>query len=101
MNLKEEQYHTTVYNVEKDPKFLLISEGLEKITHIKRKKKLDFGKVEAAAEEHPVIPAEVIKTNDEMIIKNYEVDFEDEEPDVKMSGGLRGIQALKVQRDYI
>lgn len=36
-----------------------------------------------------------------MIIKNFEVDYEEEDPDVKMSGGLRGIQALRVQREYI
>ena len=36
-----------------------------------------------------------------MLIKNYEVDFEEEGPDLRMLGGIRGIKALKVQRDYL
>ena len=35
------------------------------------------------------------------MIKNYEVDFEDEDPDLRMLGGIRGIKALRVQRDYM
>ena len=36
-----------------------------------------------------------------MVINNYDVDFEEEEPDLRMLGGIRGIRALKVQRDYL
>jgi hypothetical protein len=36
-----------------------------------------------------------------MVIKNYEVDFEEEEPDIRMLGGVRGIRALRVQREYL
>ena len=35
------------------------------------------------------------------MIKNYEVDFEEEDPDIRMLGGIRGIKALRVQRDYM
>ena len=44
------------------------------------------------------MPAEVIKTKDDIIIKNFEVDYEEEEPDIRMIGGIRGIKALRVQR---
>lgn len=36
-----------------------------------------------------------------MTIKNFEVNFEEDAPDVRMIGGIRGIKALRVQRDYI
>lgn len=36
-----------------------------------------------------------------MIIKNYDVDYEEEEPEIRMLGGIRGIKALRVQRDYM
>jgi len=79
-----------------------VSDGSEEYSQVKRKKRLDYGKGEdKPTYEEFVVPAEVIKTKDDMIIKNYEVEYEEEDPDVKMSGGLRGIQALKVQRDYI
>ena len=35
------------------------------------------------------------------MIKNFEVDFEEEDPDIRMLGGIRGIKALRVQRDYM
>ena len=38
----------------------------------------------------------MIKTGDDLIIKNYDVDYEDENPDLRMLGGIRGIKALKV-----
>ena len=43
----------------------------------------------------------MIKTKDDMVIKNFEVDYEEEAPDVRMLGGIRGIRALRVQREYI
>ena len=36
-----------------------------------------------------------------MMIKNFDVDFEEEQPDLRMLGGIRGIKALRVQRDYL
>ena len=35
------------------------------------------------------------------MIKNYEVDFDEEDPDLRMLGGIRGIKALRVQREYM
>lgn len=44
-----------------------------------------------------VAPQEIIKIdNDEMVINNYEVDFDEEGPDLRMLGGVRGIRALRV-----
>jgi len=31
-----------------------------------------------------------------MIINNFDVDFEEEGPDLRMIGGIRGIRALRV-----
>jgi hypothetical protein len=31
-----------------------------------------------------------------MLIKNFEVDFEEGAPDLKMLGGIRGIKAIKI-----
>ena len=36
-----------------------------------------------------------------MIINNFDVDFEEEGPELRMIGGIRGIRALRVQRDYL
>jgi len=36
-----------------------------------------------------------------MIINNFDVDFEEEGPDLRMIGGIRGIRALRVQREYL
>ena len=36
-----------------------------------------------------------------MIINNYDVDFVEEGPDLRMLGGVRGIRALRVQREYL
>ena len=36
-----------------------------------------------------------------MIINNFDVDFEEEGPDLRMLGGVRGIRALRVQREYL
>jgi len=43
----------------------------------------------------------LIKTADEFIIKNFDVEYEEENPDIRMLGGIRGIKALKVQREYM
>ena len=36
-----------------------------------------------------------------MIINNFDVDFVEEGPDLRMLGGVRGIRALRVQREYL
>ena len=36
-----------------------------------------------------------------MVIKNYDVDYEEEAPDLKLLGGVKGIRALKMQREYL
>ena len=36
-----------------------------------------------------------------MVINNYDVDFEEEGPELRMLAGIRGIRALKVQREYL
>ena len=36
-----------------------------------------------------------------MIINNFDVDYEEEAPDLRMQGGIRGIRALRVQREYM
>ena len=43
----------------------------------------------------------MIKTSDNFIIKNFGVEYEEANPDIRMLGGIRGIRALKVQRDYM
>ena len=46
------------------------------------------------------MPREVIQINEGFQIQNYEVDFGPEE-ELVMAGGIRGIRALRVQRDAI
>ena len=46
------------------------------------------------------MPHEEIAACD-ILIKNFEVDFEEEAPEIRMIGGIRGIKALRVQREYI
>jgi len=36
-----------------------------------------------------------------MVINNFDVDYEEEGPDLRMLGGVRGLRALKVQRKYL
>ena len=89
-----------MYNVEKDPKYKIINDGNEEVNQIRRKKQLDFGdkKKEDAVQE---APAEMIKTSDNFTIKNFDVEYEEANPDIRMLGGIRGIRALRVQRDYM
>ena len=76
-----------------------MADGNEEIELIKKKKELDFGF--GPKNNQNVVPAEIIKTKDDLVIKNFEVDFEEEAPDVRMIGGIRGIKALRVHREYI
>ena len=60
---------------------------------------LDYGDAneEKKDPKDDVAPQEIIKIdNDEMVINNYEVDFDEEGPDLRMLGGVRGIRALRV-----
>ena len=41
------------------------------------------------------MPQEQILAGD-LVIKNYEVDFDEAEPELKLLGGIRGIRALRV-----
>ena len=42
-----------------------------------------------------MIPNEVIHMADETVIRNFEVDFE-EEQEVTYAGGIKGIRALRI-----
>jgi hypothetical protein len=35
---------------------------------------------------------------EDLVIRNFDVDYEEEDPDLRMLGGIRGIRALRVQR---
>lgn len=53
-------------------------------------------------DEEVIVPREVVKTGDsDVVIQNFDVDYEEEQPDLKLMGGIRGIRALRVQRDYM
>ena len=43
---------------------------------------------------------EIIHVEDGSLIQNYEVDFPEEE-ELVMAGGVKGLRALRVQRDLI
>ena len=83
----------------------IITDGNEEVYQIKRKKQLDFGDSKKGdkgkKKNEPEAPAEMIKAGDDLVIKNYDVDYEEENPDIRMLGGIRGIRALRVQRDYM
>ena len=97
--IAEEDLHKYVYNVQYEPGVKIVTEeGQEEVHTIKRKKKLDFGDKKSDGKEEA--PQEVISTAD-VTIKNYDVDFEEEGPDLRLLGGIRGIRALKVQREYL
>ena len=81
----------------------MTEQGKEDVHQIKKKKKLDFGDKDSQHSEENVKPQELIKVggDDTMLIKNFDVDFDEEGPDLRLLGGIRGIRALKVQRDYM
>ena len=101
--LKYTDLCNTVYNVEKNPRDLIVRDGTEEVHIVRKKKELEFGFGQKAdgSKKEVVIPAEVIQTKEAMVIRNFEVDFEEEPPDVRMIGGIRGISALRVQRAYM
>ena len=45
-------------------------------------------------------PNETIHLDDKSMIRNFEVDFEEEE-ELAYAGGIKGIRALRVQRDAV
>jgi hypothetical protein len=45
-------------------------------------------------------PNETIRLDDKSMIRNFEVDFEEEE-ELAYAGGIKGIRALRVQRDAV
>lgn len=57
-------------------------------------------KAEGEKEHTELAPREVIQTEEGSLIQNYEVDFGPEE-EIMMAGGIRGIRALRVQRQAI
>ncbi len=67
---------------------------------VRRKKQLKYERKQDEDHAEQEAPHEQIKTGDVMI-QNYEVDYQEEDPDIRMLGGLRGIKALKVQREYM
>lgn len=46
------------------------------------------------------MPNEIIYLPDDTLIRNFEVDFKEEE-ELTYAGGIKGIRALRVQRDLI
>ena len=46
-------------------------------------------------------PSEQTRANDGALIINYEVPIEEEEEKVALAGGIKGIRALRMQRDAI
>ena len=59
-----------------------------------------LSKKEARKEHTETAPREVITTEEGALIQNFEVDFGPQE-ELVMAGGLRGIKALRVQREAI
>jgi hypothetical protein len=47
------------------------------------------------------IPSEQTRANDGALIINYEVPIEEEEDKVVYSGGIKGIRALRTQREAL
>ena len=86
----------------KEPETKIISnDDNVEVIQIKKKKKLFYGHSNldnpSDAEEEVVIPREVVKTGDsDVVIQNFDVDYDEDEPELKLMGGIRGIRALKV-----
>ena len=59
-----------------------------------------LSKLESSKEHTETAPREVITTEEGALIQNFEVDFGPQE-ELVMAGGLRGIKALRVQREAI
>jgi len=103
MNIPSEKLGEYKYNVPKDPETKIISDDSNvQVIEIKKKKKLFYGheNLDAKAgeeDDEPIIPREVVKTGDsDVVIQNFDVDYDEDEPELKLMGGIRGIRALKV-----
>ena len=85
---------------------LIVASGEEHVEQLRQKKKIAISKKEQKAlakeeEEKEFLkskPREVVHTNDGVYIHNYEVDFQDEQ-EIMMAGGIKGLRALRLQRD--
>ena len=87
----------TALNVNRDPKVCLITEeGQEEITTIKKKKHLKYEGCDKNQKKQKEEKQQERIVAGDLVIKNYEVDFEEEEPELKLMGGIRGIRALRV-----
>ena len=91
-----------------DPELLIKATGEEKVEQNKIKKRLvltkqDEARAQAEQEEKTHIesvPNEVIHMADDSLIRNFEVDLPEEE-EIRFASGVRGIKALRMQRDLI
>lgn len=91
-----------------EPEILIKATGEEKIEQKKIKKKILMSKKEQEAQDAEeaektyieAVPNEVITTNDDVQICNFEVDFQEEE-EIRFASGVKGIKALRMQRELI
>lgn len=94
-----------------EPELFIRGDVNKQPEQIRPKKKVAIGqrdvdaqKAEKVADDKKVyteaLPRECIQTNEGHLIQNFEVDFGPEE-ELVMAGGIRGIRALRVQRDAI
>jgi hypothetical protein len=82
--------------------------GEESIEEIRIKKKILLSKQDQQKEEEidaertyiESVPNEVIKMEGDCLIRNFEVEFVNEE-EICYAGGVKGIKALRMQRDLI
>eukprot|EP00347_Sterkiella_histriomuscorum_P023793 403333368 len=85
-----------------DPSILFKSTGAEEIKKIKKQKaKKDQQVDESQKDKELHLPSEQVRASDGALIINYEVAIEEEEDKVVYSGGVRGIRALRQQRDQL
>lgn len=90
------------------PQLLIVSDGTDAVQQLKPKQKIALNAKEKKAIEEAEqtkhfltdAPQEVVTTQEGALIQNFEVDF-GEEKEVRMIGGVRGLKALKQQRDEL
>jgi hypothetical protein len=91
-----------------EPEFVSRATGEESIEEIRIKKKILLSKQDQQKEEEidaertyiESVPNEVIKMEGDCLIRNFEVEFVNEE-EICYAGGVKGIKALRMQRDLI
>ena len=87
------------------PEVLIVSEGHDQVEQHKPKQKIALNNKERTEQELKEqnknflvdAPQEVVTTQEGTLIQNFEVDFV-EEKEIRMIGGVKGLQALKQQR---